>query len=612
MYYALAHLLANLIGLLESENGLQKKHKMKAYILAALLLLFAEVCHTEKVKKCKPRHKVDGAAAQDQGEDCAEPETYLDSGSFANYVGDGSGQWLIFFFTDWCQYCKKLDPHWKDVVAKVLEGSLASMGLARFDCTSGANNAFCHAHGISTYPAIRLYNNGAFIEKYTGQRDSEHILDYISLQVGNYNAQSSGKDNSHRAQPPMMPPAFSAASVWPAWNAPSDAPKAPPVPWQAWSDSPQKPTSGGYGHQPWPPQQSRWGGYGQPWSDSPPQPTGGGYGHQQWPPQQSRWGGYGQQPWPPQQSRWGGYGQQPLSDSPPQPTSGGYGHQPWPPQQSRWGGYGHQPWSVPPQQPTSGGYGWPQRYEYPRASPSYSYQQQQQLLEAEQARADLKHVQCTFPPKTILCGTSLSFSILFIIPFALYNLYKSMSLPRSKAPSDPWPYMIDAMASCLVVAACVRSRTMAAAYAEVAVYAAAGAHIALLGAGFGLRGAVLFVGFVILVLATVIPGGWVVDAAAYVAATVIFVNRYAAEKSKKDGCLPGGANSVGGQNTPRAVFDLAALALFARCCTSLVEVREFGIVVYFIVLLLLHVFGSVLFSNSGLQAARGASNKVYD
>ncbi|KAJ3267141.1 Protein disulfide-isomerase A3 [Chytriomyces hyalinus] len=542
---------------------------MKTYILAALLLLFAQVCHTEKVKKCKPRHKVDGAAAQDQGEDCAEPETYLDSGSFANYVGDGSGQWLIFFFTEyvlcffgnsspsfddrsysWCQYCKKLDPHWKDVVAKVLEGSLASMGLARFDCTSGANNAFCHANGISTYPAIRLYNNGAFIEKYTGQRDSEHILDYISLQVGNYNAQSSGKDNSHRAQPPMMPPAFSAArSVWPTWNPPSDAPKAPPVPGQAWSDSRQQPTSGGYGNQPWPPQQSGWGGYGR---------------------------------------------------------------QQWPPQQSGWGGYGHQPWSAPPQQPTSGGYGWPQRYEYPRASPSHSYQQRQQMLEAEQARADLKHVQCTFPPKTILCGTSLSFSILFIIPFALYNLYKSMSLPRSKAPSDPWPYMIDAMASCLVVAACVRSRTMAAAYAEVAVYAAAGAHIALLGAGFGLRGAVLFVGFVILVLASVMPGGWVVDAAAYIAATVIFVNRYAAEKSKKDGSLPGGANSVGGQNTPRAVFDLAALAIFARCCTSLVEVREFGIVVYFIVLLLLHVFGSVLFSNSGLQAARGASHKVYD
>ncbi|KAJ3230403.1 Protein disulfide-isomerase like 2-2 [Chytriomyces hyalinus] len=502
------------------KNGQAKKHKMKTYILTALLLLFAQVCNTEKVKKCKPRHKVDGAATQDQGEDCAEPETYLDSASFSNYVGDGSGQWLIFFFTDWCQYCKKLDPHWKDVVAKVLEGSSASMGLARFDCTSGVNNAFCHANGISTYPTIRLYSNGAFIEKYTGQRDSEHILDYISYQVAIYNVQSSGNENSHRALPPMMPPALSAGrNVPPTSNVPSDVRMAPPV---------------------------------------PPQPR----------------------PVPPHRSENGGNRPQP-------PVMNGLPSS-----------------SVRPQ--------WS---NYARASPSNSnQQQQQQLLEAEQARVESKHLQCTFPPKTILCGTSLGFSILFIIPFALYNLYKSMSLPRSKAPSDPWPYMIDAMASCLVVAACVRSGTMAAAYAEVAVYAAAGAHIALLGAGFGLRGAVLFVGFVILVLASMMPGGWVVDAAAYVAATVIFVNRYAAEKSKKDDSLPGGANSNSrGQNIPKAVFDLAALAIFARCCTSLVEVKEFGIVVYFIVLLLLHVFGRVLFSNSGLEsAASGATKKVYD
>ncbi|KAI8831924.1 thioredoxin-like protein, partial [Chytriomyces cf. hyalinus JEL632] len=251
MFSSFSHLLPTLIGLLESENDLAKKHKMKTYILAALLLLFAQVCHPEKVKKCKPRHKVDGAAAQDQSEDCAEPETYLDKDSFANYVGDGSGQWLIFFFTDWCPHCKKVDPHWKDVVEKVLEGSSASMGLARFDCTSGANNAFCHANGISTYPTIRLYNDGAFVQKYTGQRDSEHILDYISYQVAIYNVQSSGRENSHRALPPMMPAAFSAArNVPPTWNAPSDAPWAPPYPPQAWSAPPQQPRSGGYGAQP--------------------------------------------------------------------------------------------------------------------------------------------------------------------------------------------------------------------------------------------------------------------------------------------------------------------------------------------------------------------------
>ncbi|KAI8618572.1 hypothetical protein BC830DRAFT_916724 [Chytriomyces sp. MP71] len=422
------------------------------------------------------------------------------------------------------------------------------MSLARFDCSAGDNKAFCHANGVKTYPNVRLYNNGAFIEKYSGQRDTEHILDYISYKAADFKLATEGNVGKGHALPPVMGKPANAPPPMPQIQLPVPPPgKEPPMMkiQERHAELPQQ-----IPEAPAPPSSPLS-------SSSSLSPRN--VEKQQIPPQVI----------PPA-----------VLQSPPSPN-------------------------VPLKQGDKGGAA--PKIVDPKATHlnASTPEGQQDKTKPPQGQvgtaSDSSRHHCTFPPSTTMCTFSLGISTFFIVPFAAYKLHRALQLPKSVAPADPWPYMLDAFASCLIVAGCIRSGVQVPAYAEVGIYALAGAHIALLGAGLGILWALMVVSLVVLFMYLGVPAGWGVNAAAYLAAGIIFINRYVAERAKLSQVLPGGAAkgaSVAGAS-PTPVFDLAALVIVARCFTSFVEVQDFGVVVYFFVLVVLHVFGSALFAGVG-------------
>ncbi|KAJ3009556.1 UNVERIFIED_CONTAM: hypothetical protein HDU68_002620 [Siphonaria sp. JEL0065] len=100
-------------------------------------------------------------------------------------------------------------PEWKKVTAKVAEDGPFGMGIARFDCTELEQKQFCHNHGVKKYPNVRLYSNGLFLEKYSGEGTVQPILAYISKKSKEMNLDSSSNGTAvappsvDRALPPM-------------------------------------------------------------------------------------------------------------------------------------------------------------------------------------------------------------------------------------------------------------------------------------------------------------------------------------------------------------------------------------------------------------------------
>ncbi|KAJ3013157.1 UNVERIFIED_CONTAM: Thioredoxin domain-containing protein 5 [Siphonaria sp. JEL0065] len=176
-------------------------------LLILLCILFIIFGADAKVQKCKPRVNKVKDNSSGSNSDCVD-ETVLEASSFDLYVGKGTGVWLVFFGTSWCPYCQKLIPEWKKVTAKVAEDGPFGMGIARFDCTESEQKQFCHNHGVKKYPNVRLYSNGLFLEKYSGERMAEPILAYISKKAKEMNLDSSSNGaatppSMDRALPPM-------------------------------------------------------------------------------------------------------------------------------------------------------------------------------------------------------------------------------------------------------------------------------------------------------------------------------------------------------------------------------------------------------------------------
>jgi len=90
----------------------------------------------------------------------------LDDKTFQNTLTEGP--LFVKFFAPWCGHCKKLAPTWKQL-AKHMQSKLT---IAEVNCDE--NSALCKAQGVTGYPMLLFYSEGAKSE-YPGGRKLDQL-----------------------------------------------------------------------------------------------------------------------------------------------------------------------------------------------------------------------------------------------------------------------------------------------------------------------------------------------------------------------------------------------------------------------------------------------------
>lgn len=91
---------------------------------------------------------------------------------------------MIDWYAPWCGHCKKLAPEY-DRAADILKEQGSKVILATIDATENRDSAT--EHGVRGYPTVNFFQNGALVEKYSGQRTAEAIVSYVTSKANEKN-----------------------------------------------------------------------------------------------------------------------------------------------------------------------------------------------------------------------------------------------------------------------------------------------------------------------------------------------------------------------------------------------------------------------------------------
>jgi protein disulfide isomerase family A protein 3 len=111
---------------------------------------------------------------------CSDVLELTDS-NFNNQVKDKEIL-LVEFFAPWCGHCKRLAPEYETAATALLKND-PPIPIAKADCVGEAKDS-CTKYGVSGYPTLKIFRNGAFSQEYDGPRDSAGIISYMKKNSG--------------------------------------------------------------------------------------------------------------------------------------------------------------------------------------------------------------------------------------------------------------------------------------------------------------------------------------------------------------------------------------------------------------------------------------------
>eukprot|EP00929_Paragymnodinium_shiwhaense_P114288 TRINITY_DN8262_c0_g1_i1.p1 TRINITY_DN8262_c0_g1~~TRINITY_DN8262_c0_g1_i1.p1 ORF type:complete len:220 (+),score=95.22 TRINITY_DN8262_c0_g1_i1:70-729(+) len=109
----------------------------------------------------------------------------LTGSSFDKAVFQSEKTTFVKFSEPWCQYCKKIAPHWEKLAA-YYEGS-PNVVIASVDCTDEKD--LCKKSKINTYPSLKFFKPAASQEQkllasnMTGNSDFEALKSFVKTKL---------------------------------------------------------------------------------------------------------------------------------------------------------------------------------------------------------------------------------------------------------------------------------------------------------------------------------------------------------------------------------------------------------------------------------------------
>lgn len=98
--------------------------------------------------------------------------------NFETFLGENKHV-LVKFFAPWCGHCKKMKPEFENASTEIEKAALADV-----DCTSDGGKPVCEKYGVSGYPTVKWFTQGADPVDFDGARDKAGIVSWIDMMTG--------------------------------------------------------------------------------------------------------------------------------------------------------------------------------------------------------------------------------------------------------------------------------------------------------------------------------------------------------------------------------------------------------------------------------------------
>jgi protein disulfide-isomerase-like protein len=96
--------------------------------------------------------------------------------TFEDDIADGEGEKLVMFYADWCPHCKNLMPAWDEATAEVGEKKMMKIDVGG---SSDDEKALMEEHGVSGFPTIMAFEDGAKKAEYNGERTKDAFVAFF-------------------------------------------------------------------------------------------------------------------------------------------------------------------------------------------------------------------------------------------------------------------------------------------------------------------------------------------------------------------------------------------------------------------------------------------------
>ena len=90
---------------------------------------------------------------------------------------------FVKIYTDWCGFCKKLAPTWKEFADYISSNKNKYPGVVIAEIDADKHQSLATQLGAKGYPTILLIKGGKVVDTYKGERNVDHFRAYLNKHI---------------------------------------------------------------------------------------------------------------------------------------------------------------------------------------------------------------------------------------------------------------------------------------------------------------------------------------------------------------------------------------------------------------------------------------------
>ena len=83
---------------------------------------------------------------------------------------------IVWFFADWCFHCKQMQSLWNEIKKMPKYNHIIFSGV---DCQTEKGQTLCRKYEVSSFPTIKLFQNGVEVSTFEGVRDETTLQEFV-------------------------------------------------------------------------------------------------------------------------------------------------------------------------------------------------------------------------------------------------------------------------------------------------------------------------------------------------------------------------------------------------------------------------------------------------